>query len=82
MFFYMTCLKRLCQATLAGFLVEARQIVACLFHHSHQTVEAHTVSAVGESGVDISIKGTGSRISVALNARNLHKTAHRVARHA
>ena len=67
------------KAPFGGFAVEARKGVARFVHHLHDLVEAHHVRAVGERGVGVGVEGPGCGDGVALDAGDLHQSAHGVA---
>ena len=70
------------EASGTGLFVEGWEVVSCLAHYRDEFVEADTVGAVGERAVDIGIQGSGGSVGVALDARDLNKSADRVAGHA
>ena len=71
-----------CKAALRSLFIERRQVLPSFFHSFYDLVERHAVVAVGKSGVDVGVEGTGSGVGIALDTWNLDKTAYRVAGHA
>lgn len=70
------------KASGTGFFVKGWEVMAGFFHDSYEFVERYAVDSVGQGGIDIGVEGAGCGIGVALDAWNLHQTAHRVASHA
>ena len=67
------------EGALGGFFVEGGEIVACLLHDLHYTVEAHGVTTIGERRIEVCVKSAGSRVGVTFYTWNLHKAADRIA---
>lgn len=70
-----------CQSSLRRFLVKRGKIVAGATHHFHHFVERNAMRSVGQTGIEIGVKRTSSRVSITFNAGNLNESANRVASH-
>lgn len=64
-----------------GLLVKGRKVLSGLLHHLDHMIKGHAVLSIGESGVEIRVKGTGGGESVSLDTWDLYQAADRIAGH-